>query len=100
MYQSILKDITEEDLLQLTSNLEENITHFKLDEINNEFDMKAIYITNHACIWNKAINIKKKCKILQKNNKIAIVIFEDEELFNTDDILHHMYRLEDLNKDI
>ena len=62
------------------------------DSNDKEFDMSATYVVNHACIHNKPSNIGRECKILVKNDKLALIAFPE-----TREMSHDMfYRLEDL----
>ncbi len=62
----------------------------------SEYNMNAIYKTNHSCIWNLPSNVGQKCHIMAKDDKYAFIIFNNTAL-NVSDILN-MYRLEDLTK--
>ena len=100
MYQSINKEkFTELEFEKLTKDFEENITNFKLDSLDIEFNINSKYIPNHACIWNNIHNINNPCQIIVKNNKLALVKFDN--LIKKDDpelaLLRHLYRLEDLS---
>lgn len=80
------------------------LKHIGIDEKSlstdkNEWDLKTEYIPNHACIWNKIDNIGKRCKIIFKDDKLALVQFKhytDNE--NMKNMLSSTYRLEDLIK--
>jgi len=59
-------------------------------EIEVEVNLKRIHIPNWACIFNKRDRIGKKCIILAKNSRWAIVEFlEDQKT--------EFYRLGDLS---
>lgn len=60
---------------------------------NTEYDLSKAYTINWACIWNKPSNIGRKCIIVQKNDRWALVIFQDDTELTQDKI----YRLEDLS---
>ena len=94
MYQSITSLVTEEDLLNITNYIEENI--IKLDSIDVEVDLSKEYVINHVCIWNSPESIGYKCKIIQKNDKIALVMFKHVPL-SIDNMLNSIFRIEDLN---
>ena len=82
----------------LVNTFEETITRFKLDSIKKEFDLELLYTPNHACIWNKIDNIGKKCKILEKNDKLILVGFIGTSIKDiTENILEHLYRIEDIS---
>lgn len=89
------KDCTfsEEEIDNLTKFFEKTITKFELDSNSQEFDLSKEYIINHACIWNDISYIGKRCSIVEKNDKIAVVYIESEEYL---DLLKCIYRLEDL----
>ena len=59
-----------------------------------EYDMKKLYSPTHACIWNKPKNIGKESIIVQKNDKVALLIFKDDFEITLD----KFYRLEDISK--
>lgn len=96
MYQSNTTTYSESDFSELTKIFEETITKFELDELHVELDINKTFIPNHACIWNKIDNIDRHCNIMQKNSKLALVMFTDENEITSSSILEHLYRLEDL----
>ena len=98
MYQSNNNDLTEEDFNELVDNFEKLVLKFTLDELSIKFDMNSNYKPTWACIWNKPKNIGRSCRIFQKNSKLALVIFNDEEKILKEDIINHLYRIEDLTK--
>jgi hypothetical protein len=100
MYQSNTTKLTEEDFTDLTNKFEQTVFN-GLKSIPGKFNMNSIYIINHACIWNKVDNVGKKCKIIQKNDKLALVKFNNLDnnkvsFINLDDLTSSIYRLEDL----
>ena len=90
MYQSSSINYTEKDFKKLVSVFEES--YIKLESNSIELDLSKTYKPNYACLWNKVDNIGKNCKIIQKNDKMCLVVFED----NNKDILSNLYRIEDL----
>lgn len=66
------------------------------EDDDSEWDLAASYTPNHAGIWNKITNINEKCRVVQKNNRIALVQFDNDEL--NGNLLSRIYRLEDLSK--
>lgn len=64
-----------------------------IDNNKKEYDLEKEYRVNWACIWNKPANVGKSCRIVQKNSKVAFVVFEDDSKVSSDKI----YRLEDLD---
>ncbi len=96
MYQSNTTEHSEEDFNSLVKSFEASVTKFPLDVISIEFNMDKTFEPNWACIWNKVDNIGKPCKIIQKNSKLALVMFLDNILNKT--LLQNLYRIEDLNE--
>ena len=97
MYQTINRKFKEECLTHLTTLLEENIARFKLEVNSSKLDLTKKYTPNWACLWNNPNNIGKSCKILQRNEKVAIVVFEGENSISKEKLLEHIYRIEDLS---
>lgn len=67
----------------------------KAEDFNSdpkEYDLTSAYMTNWACAWNKLVNVSRRCHIIQKNDKLALVVFKDDNSVSLDKI----YRLEDL----
>jgi hypothetical protein len=73
-----------------SADLDEKI----LNSNKTNFDLNKKYIINHACIWNKTENFNKECVIVQKNDKIALIVFENDFELTLD----KFYRLEDLTE--
>lgn len=98
MYQSNTEEYTEKDFEELVKEFEITIYKHELPIIPTTFEMDKTYTPNYACFWNKPKNIGKPCKILQHNDKLALVVFIDitnkeQESLN---IIHCLYRVEDL----
>jgi len=97
MYQTNTTQYTEVDFNQLMKIFgEEIVPQGTMSEDNEMWDMTSIYSPNHAAIWNRPQNIGKTCKILQKNNTMALVVFSDSEDKDYE-TLECLYRLEDLS---
>ena len=96
MYQQSTNKFTEKDFNTLVKAFKESICNLSMIEDNSEWDLSKKYLINWACIWNKPNNVGKVCKILQKNNQLSLVVIKDKSL-NIDNILEHLYRLEDLS---
>lgn len=60
-----------------------------------EYDMTEKYVPNWACMWNKVTNIGKECIIDVKDDRFAIVAFNNI-MRTKDNVISHIYRLEDL----
>lgn len=65
---------------------------------------EQVFLTNHACIWNKPRAINYQVKIMQKDNKLALCQFiprnkkEKKDLISMKiGLLNCIYRLEDLS---
>jgi hypothetical protein len=105
MYQSNTNEFSKNDFVDLVKKFEKHVTGFRLSKDNSIWDIKQEYIINHACLWNRINKIGTTCKIIQKNNKLALVKFIPEDkkysdIIGEDNILNHLYRLEDLTKTI
>ena len=82
---NILMDAFNRTVFKL-NNIESNNTEFLIGNGN-------FYIINHATFWNKVDNIGKECIILEKNDKLALVMIRGQQEIDT---LANLYRLEDL----
>ena len=71
------------------------------DKLSNkdvsEWDLDAFYRPNWSCIWNSPDNISKPCVIVGKDDKFAVVQFDDEKRNKGNASI--VYRLEDLSFD-
>lgn len=85
-------EFSELQLNNLTLIFEETVV--KLYDLNIELDLSKTYVITHACIWNNVDWVGKKCKIVEKNNKIVLIILE-EDVKNVP-LIKHIYRLEDI----
>ena len=86
-------EFSESELTKLTKVFEETVV--KLPKLNIKLDLSKTYVITHACIWNNVSWVRKKCKIVEHNSKIAL-IFLEEDVKNVS-LIKHIYRLEDLS---
>ena len=96
MYQSI-NNIPKEKIDELYNIFQKGFNNKIPIEIdNNKYDLNKVYRINWCCAWNNPNFLYKKCKIIAKNNKIAIVIIKDIPQ-TSENLLSRIFRLEDLN---
>lgn len=100
MYQA-QKDIgqTEENFKELNmifNNQIFNLSNEKKD--TTEWDLDIEYKVNHVAIWNKPNTVNCNVKIIQKNDKLALVEFSKEYIVENDilTLANVLFRLEDL----
>lgn len=79
-----------EKFCEMVFNMEQEVGN------SSEFDLSATYEVNHICSWNKYITIGAEVKILQKNDKVAIVKFA-EQFKEKISLINCIFRLEDLS---
>ncbi len=92
MYQTNTTN-TEIDFNSLIKVFKSTISALPVEADDSEWNMKAVYTPNHACIWNKIPNIGRECGILEKNSEFAVVSFLNVK---HTDLPANIYRLEDL----
>lgn len=97
MYQSIASELKEDAFKKLLVAFDINVAN--IDEVvDNTFDdiwdLRSNYLVKWGCAWNHVNAVNKECIILQKNDKVALVQFEDRGLNH--DVGSRIYRLEDL----
>ena len=90
---------TQEDFEGLIKIFNESVCDLASgNEDPTEYDLTKEYSVNRVCIWNKTWTLYKPVKILQKNNKVALVDFVNltqEESIKVG-LVGHIFRLEDL----
>ena len=92
---SLTKKCIEKDSETLTRLFEEEYS--VLENIDNrEYDLSKKYLINWACLHNNPKFVGREGKIIQKNNKLALVLVDLEagEYCTT---IQAIYRLEDLS---
>ncbi len=73
-------------------------SYISLEENPKELDLDLQYTITHACIWNNPETIGKVVTILEKNEKLCLVMFgRENNKFNLN-ILQCLFRVEDLTK--
>ena len=100
MFQSNLGGKTSEQLDGVVDAMKASSVKIRsliCEKFDDEWDMSAYYIPNHACIWNKIANMQVRCQIMEKDDSIAVVQFEFQEN-NIDTLMSRVYRLEDLTR--
>lgn len=94
-----------EDLVKIFNAKVHNMEKEQSDD--REWDIigeNQVFLTNHACIWNKPRAVGYQVKIMQKDNKLALCQFiprdkkEKKALESMKiSLIHTIYRLEDLS---
>lgn len=99
MYQSHLnytgpgQEAFEELMINFSKEMKITLDSFS----SEEWDLSKTYFPNHACLWNDYQKIGRRCVILQKNDKMALVAFSEKSP-KPMNLLHCLYRLEDLSE--
>lgn len=67
------------------------------EDDNSEYDMNVVYEVSNMMYWNDPKNLGKKCMIIQKNSKIAVVkVHQGTVPKDPIEIIQFIYRLQDL----
>ena len=100
MYQTNpnMEGSTQKEFESLIDMFNQHITDSSKGAVDDTiWDLSKVYTPNHACIWNKVYGIGIECRIVEKNNQVALVQFrEPAKEEHTFEIVNCIYRLEDL----
>ena len=94
MFQTTINDTKYNYDKLLSAFYKNTMNESSFESSDEEWDISKTYKPDHACIWNKIKAIGSECKILTKNERIALVVFKENK-FN-EDLMPRLYRLEDL----
>lgn len=100
MYQA-QKEIgqTEENFKELNMIFNNQIFNLRNEKRDtSEWDLDIEYKIHHVCIWNNPNTINCNVRIIQKNDKLALVEFSKEYIVENDilTLANVLFRLEDL----
>ncbi len=92
-------DIPEENVTEYLKEFRNTIKRADTlaEKDDSRWDLDAFYRPNWACAWNKPANISKVCVIVGKDDRFAVIQFEDES--QNQNNVSIVYRLEDLSFD-